>query len=351
MLENLYKPFQKWADGCAIWAISDTHFEDSDCKLMDENWISPEEQVKILRRYLKKTDTFIHLGDVGNLEYIKQIPGYKVLIMGNHDTGITKYEEVFDEVYKGPLLISEKILLSHEKILGPWFNVHGHEHNETVSKHDKHLNLAANVCDYKPINLSKFIQRGEASNIKGVHREAIEKAKKNPIKRKENGKVEVFPFLDDTYPGNVTPEKRTEFTSLVISREELVKLDKNIMKLSFWNDTLKNYIANDVVEDTCSKIASILYLFDIQPELFCTLNGEWQLEWEEKGKYLEFDIDFRNNVKFYASWMIDGKEEEIEVEKRIPVWENYQLLQKIVKEFANGNWEFVKKNIGEERDV
>lgn len=54
MLENLYKPFQKWADGCAIWAISDTHFEDSDCKLMDENWISPEEQVKILRKYIKK---------------------------------------------------------------------------------------------------------------------------------------------------------------------------------------------------------------------------------------------------------------------------------------------------------
>lgn len=27
MLKNLYKSFQKWADGCAIWAISDTHFE------------------------------------------------------------------------------------------------------------------------------------------------------------------------------------------------------------------------------------------------------------------------------------------------------------------------------------
>ena len=46
MLKNLYKKFQNWGSKGAIWVISDTHFEDKDCRLMDENWLFPEEHIK-----------------------------------------------------------------------------------------------------------------------------------------------------------------------------------------------------------------------------------------------------------------------------------------------------------------
>jgi calcineurin-like phosphoesterase family protein len=119
-----------------------------------------------------------------------KINGYKVLIMGNHDAGASNYKrkieeisyfnsddmtqqdaerfkingldmilypdrikelldknkliadkylkkrqednKLFDEVYEGPLIISDKIILSHEPIENcpPFlFNIHGHDHS------------------------------------------------------------------------------------------------------------------------------------------------------------------------------------------------------------------------------
>lgn len=106
-----------------------------------------------------KNDTTIFLGDIGDVNYIKKIRGYKVLIMSNHDAGafryqrnshilikefesieeaknaernheIDKYEinmtapfiagyrdnKLFDEVYEGPLTIAEKLIFSHEQL-------------------------------------------------------------------------------------------------------------------------------------------------------------------------------------------------------------------------------------------
>ncbi len=45
----------------------------------------------------------------------------------------------------------------------PWcLNIHGHDHgNEEPYKEGcKHINLAANVCGYTPINLGKIIKEG-----------------------------------------------------------------------------------------------------------------------------------------------------------------------------------------------
>ena len=67
---------------------------------MDSDWITPEEQVKIINSMVHKNDTLIHLGDVGNPEWISKLKaGHKVLIMGNHDQSIQKFKPYFDEVY------------------------------------------------------------------------------------------------------------------------------------------------------------------------------------------------------------------------------------------------------------
>lgn len=177
MIKPLYEKFQPWCAKGSIFIISDTHFNDKDCMKMDKNWPSADEQVQLINNLVHKNDTFIHLGDVGDIEYIKKIKGYKVLIMGNHDTGISKYKEVFDEVYDGPLMIGEKILLSHEPIPNiDWcLNIHGHDHSNQT-RDVFHLNLASNVCNFTPISLGTYIKTVGLKKIKSLHRETIDKA-------------------------------------------------------------------------------------------------------------------------------------------------------------------------------
>ncbi len=188
MIATLYDKFKPWSAKGSVYLISDTHFEDADCKLMDNKWISPQEHIDVIKKYVHKNDTLIHLGDVGNPEWMAQIKTHKVLIMGNHDETATKFKPYFDEIYTGPLFIAEKILLSHEPIINgsAWFNIHGHDHNKLsytewqndngFSESWNELNLAANVVDYKVYNLGYGIKNGLLSYVDGVHRLTIDKA-------------------------------------------------------------------------------------------------------------------------------------------------------------------------------
>ena len=176
MIKTLYKCFQHWSEKGSVWIISDTHFDDDDCKLMDKNWITPEEHIKNLS-FLTKNDTLIHLGDVGNPEYFTKLKCHKVLIMGNHDCSSEKFKNYFDEIYTGALIIAEKIILSHEPLDINWaFNIHGHNHNKNEKNDIFHLNLASNVVDYKPANLNEIIKKGYLKSIKSIHRITIDNA-------------------------------------------------------------------------------------------------------------------------------------------------------------------------------
>lgn len=159
MIPTLYEPFRHWSDGGSVYILSDLHFDDADCKFMSPDWVTPEEQLSIINGIVMKNDTFICLGDVGKPEYT------------------------------GPLFIAEKILLSHEPVYGlPWcLNIHGHDHNnvEPYKEGCKHINLAANVCGYTPINLGKIIKEGVLADVTSIHRVTIdrqvERGKKNDI--------------------------------------------------------------------------------------------------------------------------------------------------------------------------
>lgn len=173
MITTLYPPFQHWSETGSVWILSDLHFADSDRKQLDFDWPPPEELLKQINKVIKKADTFLCLGDVGNADYVEQICAHrKVLLLGNHDAR-GKSKPYFDEIYAGPLFIAEKILLSHEPIIGlPWaVNIHGHDHQNTAAypKDCRHLNLAANVCGYEPANLGKLIRDGLLSGIPTIH--------------------------------------------------------------------------------------------------------------------------------------------------------------------------------------
>ena len=89
------------------------------------------------------------------------------------------------------MFIAEKILLSHEPVHGlPWcLNIHGHDHNGVEQYQDgcKHINLAANVCEFKPVNLGKLIKNGVLSDVPNIHRFAIDDAKKRKNLSLEEG--------------------------------------------------------------------------------------------------------------------------------------------------------------------
>lgn len=236
MISMLYDCFKKWSVGGSIYIISDPHFRDSNITVMNAKWISPEEHIKKIKQKVHKNDTLICLGDCGDLDYIKQLKGYKVLIKGNHDDrGDSYYKKkiekkiydadeyspniiynelkekypysnisitetwdtmhspfhrfvatidnnLFDEVYSGPLFIAPKILLSHEPITGMHFcmNIHGHVHNGkqvwTDNKNGKHINLASDVSEWEVFNLGEAIKEGLVAKIDDVHRVTIDKA-------------------------------------------------------------------------------------------------------------------------------------------------------------------------------
>lgn len=180
MIPTLYEPFKHWSEGGSVFILSDLHFNDADCKLMDPDWIAAEEQIAIINKVVAKGDTFVCLGDVGDPKYVSLIQARKkILLLGNHDAK-GAYKKMFDEVYSGPLFIADKILLSHEPVYGlPWcLNIHGHDHNnvEPYKEGCKHLNLAANVCGYRPVNLGKLIKDGILADIPSIHRMTIDRA-------------------------------------------------------------------------------------------------------------------------------------------------------------------------------
>ena len=236
MRVKLYKPFEHWYHGGAIWLISDTHFEDPDYKVMSNCWPTPEEQIKLINKFVGKNDTLIHLGDVGNPEWVSKLKGYKVLLLGNHDKGASNYEKkwyisvtkedkfdrafdscdeaqeyidemnadgvdtqclrvisngLFDEVYEGPLFINEKICLSHERIhLKFGINIHGHEHGNfnvgsTASYYGREnyyesaeLNITSNLREFKPLRLDDLIS---GLKVIGIHRITINRATERSI--------------------------------------------------------------------------------------------------------------------------------------------------------------------------
>jgi calcineurin-like phosphoesterase family protein len=238
MLSGIYDSFQHWGKNYqTVWIYSDPHFDDAELANNIVGRPTPEEQVKRINTKCGRRDCLIILGDVGNVEYVRQLrAGHKVLIMGNHDTGASNYkrqvitrvydqdkytkEEIlaktkaefhnwkitikdswespfsfrfwvvtvdnllFDEVYEGALIVAEKLILTHEPVEIPWlFNIHGHDH--TDYKRKNHLNVCSDVINWEPINFNQFLKSGFASKIQTIHRETIDKATKRKKKRKE----------------------------------------------------------------------------------------------------------------------------------------------------------------------
>lgn len=191
MIEALYKPFQKWSEVGTIWIYSDPHFGDKELATGVKGRPTAEEQVKMINAKVGRKDTLIILGDIGDIEYAKKLRGYKVLVCGNHDVGHTKYAEVFDEIYAGPVFIADRLVLSHEPIMLDFaFNIHGHNHSSVIQD-GKHLNVCSDMIGYTPINFNQFVKSGALAKVPSIHRVTIDGATERKQKRlkKEKRKI------------------------------------------------------------------------------------------------------------------------------------------------------------------
>ena len=235
MIAGLYKIFDHWHAEGTLWIFSDPHFGDEELTTGIHNRISPAEIVQRINAKCGRKDTLICLGDVGDIEYIKLLRAKrKILIMGNHDAGRTNYERqvitqlfskelytkeqvldlmktmypncrysieerlqlgpffeasadnmLFDEVYEGPLMIAEKLILSHEPIDVPWaYNLHGHDHAGKARKN--HTNVCVDVTGYQPINMNQWMKSGAMAHVETIHRDTIDRA--TIRKQKRGGK-------------------------------------------------------------------------------------------------------------------------------------------------------------------
>lgn len=238
MIEGLYEPFQHWGASGTTWILSDTHFNDPDLIHAYADRPSTEEQVKLINAKCGRADTLIILGDVGDISYVRQLRAkYKILVMGNHDSGASNYKRqifkqkfdkglfqkhealdemkrlypdcsysisdsydfldntpcwevsadnrLFDEVYTGVLVIGEKLMLSHEPIKGcDWcMNIHGHDHSRSHKNDIYHFNVCADVIGYEPINFNKWMKEGHLAPIVSIHRDTIDNATARAKKR------------------------------------------------------------------------------------------------------------------------------------------------------------------------
>lgn len=148
-----------------IWIISDPHFGDEGILKYERSQFSNVEEhdkfiIKKINSVISSEDTILILGDIGFnwKEKITQIKAkYKVLILGNHDRfGKWLYNELFDEVYSGPLFINKFVVVSHEPIpiSDHFLNIHGHLHNSVLDD-DHHMNVSMHMIDYTPFDFDK----------------------------------------------------------------------------------------------------------------------------------------------------------------------------------------------------
>ena len=187
-LPGVYDIFNKSWDGQTTWVMSDPHFGDEDLRAGFPDRPTDEELVRRINAKCGRKDVLLCLGDVGDIEFAKKLRGYKVLICGNHDAGATNYEEIFDEVYTGALMIGEKLLLSHEPVPAAWYtNLHGHDH--AGAKRKGCINCCLDVNGYEPINLNQLLKSGIYKDVESIHRITIDKATERAKKRgKKYGK-------------------------------------------------------------------------------------------------------------------------------------------------------------------
>lgn len=224
-----------------VYAVSDTHFGDQELRDGTPGRMTDDEIVAAINKVCGKTSALIHLGDVGDLSYVRKLRAkVKILVLGNHDGSASMYKRhckriyldksecptredviahireaypeytvvdicsygcrplfdkwfvyldnrLFDFVFEGPVTLGEKLVLSHEPIpmITYAMNLHGHDHAaKRPDSNIYHYNINWDVIK-QPFHLSAELKKGLLSKVTSLHRQTIDYATKRRAKRNE----------------------------------------------------------------------------------------------------------------------------------------------------------------------
>ncbi len=160
-----------------IWFWSDQHFGHKNiigyCNRPFED-VNQMERELMANYYstITENDVCIWVGDVSFMndgftnDLLDEMPGYKILVLGNHDIDHGVIRKLnFDEVHS--ILSVRNFIVSHH----PWWNVpaerfhiHGHIHNN-VTNNPQHINVSVEHTNYKPRNLVDIMNEIKNRNI------------------------------------------------------------------------------------------------------------------------------------------------------------------------------------------
>lgn len=124
-----------------------------------------------MRKAVTKRDTLYILGDCilhpDSLNVLDDIPGTKILILGNHCTEKVKTSElisVFDDIHG--MMKYKEFWLTHAPIhpdeLRGKVNIHGHVHTNTL-KDMRYVNVSCEAVGYAPVSLHTIRERLKCS--------------------------------------------------------------------------------------------------------------------------------------------------------------------------------------------
>lgn len=165
-----------------VWFWSDLHlFHTNVIAYCDRPFATADEMNDtMLRNYkaiVRDEDVVVFGGDItmggatATNELLRQLPGYKINILGNHDVERKgkRLHLAIDEVvaYLELTVGGQSILLTHypvgELVLLPGqINIHGHIHTNalhpSLGSGARHINMSVENTGYSPVSLDKLLQ-------------------------------------------------------------------------------------------------------------------------------------------------------------------------------------------------
>lgn len=158
------------------WVIADTHFGHSMLVDIGSRPAKFEDRIfEAWQRMVAPEDLIIHLGDVSLPDTVADVwvklsnlPGRKILVMGNHDKRSAKWymERGFafacDSFELGGILFTHRPRLIVPEHID--FNVHGHLHNtgrHLFTPGPKHRLVALEYSNYSPVRVEKITRKSK----------------------------------------------------------------------------------------------------------------------------------------------------------------------------------------------
>ena len=128
--------------------------------VISENW----------KNIVSKKDKIFILGDFGfaafwaTVAMIANLPGHKLLIMGNHDRDHSAawwLRAGMNEVSRYPIIYKKFYILSHEPLYinehMPYINIHGHIHSKKMEG-SQYRNVSVEHTRYSPVPMEEILK-------------------------------------------------------------------------------------------------------------------------------------------------------------------------------------------------